>query len=141
MKSLTDPREELDIEQSYSPTDEPAQNELSQFDAHKYAVINQKEYNEKVYRFKKKKVFKLYPVNSKVFIKNHSLSNAAEGIVASFLSYWIGPYRITKVFPSADYLCEANDSNDVRKVAHADIQLVLDSSTQSEKEDAEQDQD
>lgn len=93
------------------------------FTAHEEANKNQVQYNNKNYN--NTKTFKLYSENTTVFIKNHSLSDAAQGIVASFNPYWIGPYRIIKTFPSGVYLCESiDDPTDTRKIKHGDIQVV-----------------
>lgn len=95
----------------------------SKFAAHKEANENQVQYNNKHY--KNTKTFKLYSENTQVFIKNHSLSDATQGIVASFNPYWIGPHRIIKTFPSGIYLCESiNNPTDTRKIKHGDIQVV-----------------
>ncbi|KAI5725494.1 hypothetical protein M8J77_016168 [Diaphorina citri] len=89
---------------------------------HKSAILHQQKFHNRHYQPNKK--LKPYPVNAIVFIRNHQLSNLHQGIVASLLPKWIGPYVITKVYESGVYVCQnKSDPKDIRKVAHQDIQL------------------
>lgn len=59
-----------------------------------------------------------------VLIRNHILSNAAEGITSSLSPKWIGPYIVEKHIGANVYLCKNLDNHkDTRKVDITDIQL------------------
>ncbi|KAL1447152.1 hypothetical protein WDU94_013887 [Cyamophila willieti] len=94
----------------------------SKFTIHRQAITNQQNY-VKTYEGKSKPL-DLFHKDSLVFIRNHKLSNAQKGEVAAFFPKFIGPFRIVHVYPSGVYVCQSvEDSSDIRKVSHQDIQL------------------
>ncbi|KAL1447423.1 hypothetical protein WDU94_005583 [Cyamophila willieti] len=106
--------------------DDTSQSQIHSFrtkgSKHQIAISNQEGYNQK--RYPSTNTLKYYEVNSIVFIRNHQVSDANRGIVASLNPKWIGPYKITHVYASGVYLCQSmNDPNDVRKISHQDIQI------------------
>lgn len=94
----------------------------SLFSHHRQAIAQQTKY---VQRYENKiKPPKLHLVNSIIYIRNHELSKASQGFVAALAPKWIGPFKITRVFPSGVYQCVSlQNPSDIRKVSHRDSQL------------------
>lgn len=96
--------------------------EKSLFSQHKQANRNKKEYAKRY--TEQKRTFKLFSKRSIVLLRNRELSDAQKGISASLNPKWTGPYKITDVHPSGNYICQSLfDPRDIRKVNHQDIQL------------------